>query len=329
MARVFFPYTYFDEELDLWLNDLTVDGQYATNLIDSSSKTVYLENRDSWNIVKCNVTVRIPDHVHRKITASGSQDLWHVLLVVKSMSGSGRQIAWRKKLRLEKKGQDNKEWEGSLELDRNEEGPWVQVQAFITRSEDVEDSSSDTAHLKGQRIASSTIWLFLIDPLTSPFGQSIRVEWKNFREDSRFEKYPTTLHCLDFSEEVPVLYLNDDEIYHELKVILNLKGYSGIRTAVRDVIFSSIAQPIWLSLILNSISEEAELNGLSGWKKSVIEYILPDLFPGAADDQDAYHELQLIKDNPEILLPKLLSSIQKSINIERSISRLLNSIIGK
>ena len=163
---------------------------------------------------------------------------------------------------------------------------------------------------------------------TSPLGKSIRIEWINFKEDRRFEDYPLNLYYIDFSDSIPVLYLN--EAIDDLKVVLNSKGYTGIRAAVRETIFRSIAQPVWLSLVLTAVSDNYEdEDDRPEWQRSVIKQFAPLVIPNASDEDEAFQKFVKLEKVQVDFLPKIISAIQSSIEIDRSTSRLLSSIIQK
>ena len=179
-----------------------------------------------------------------------------------------------------------------------------------------------------QRLASSKPWAINIDERSSPLGKSIRVEWINFKKDPRFENFPLNVYYIDFSDSIPVLYLN--EAIDDLKVVLNSTGYTGIRAAVRESIFRSIAQPVWLSLVLTAVNDKYDdEDDRPEWQRSVIDQFAPLVIPTATDEDTAIQSFIDLGNSPDVFLPKIISAIQSSIEIDRSTSRLLSSIIQK
>lgn len=328
MPKIFFPYNYYEEALNLEITELNVDEGNNNSLIDNEKGCINLYSLSEWEKIKCKAILRLPSNLPAKITANDEKDDWKAILIIKSMVGSGSQIGWRRKIILESTDESNLIWHGELQLIRKEEGPWVEIQAYLTRSKEIDNSDSSLAHLQGQRLASSSKWYINIDERVSPLGKSIKIEWINFQQDHRFDKFSNNVYYIDFSENVPVLYLN--EAIEDLKVVLNSKGYKGSRAAVRESLFRSVAQPVWLSLILVALSDSYEEEEIRPeWQKSVISQYAPLVFPDEVDLPSAIQQLKKYRDKSVILLPKLISAIQSSVEIDRSTTRLLQSIIQK
>ena len=116
MPNVFFPYRYYDETLSVEITHLLIDNDIKNNYIDGENNCIGLDIVQEWELVECDIEVKVPDALPAKISANASNDDWKAILIIKSMAGSGRQIGWRKKIQLTPSDETRLIWEGKFQL---------------------------------------------------------------------------------------------------------------------------------------------------------------------------------------------------------------------
>jgi len=182
----------------------------------------------------------------------------------------------------------------SLELNRSEVLGAVDVTVFVVRKAKQERDiafASDTA----ARLIASRRLAIRIDPVERRPGPGLAIQWESFKSSQHpyRSKNVAVLFHLDTAKGEPVLFLNKDSD-PDLQVILGSEAPRGRRAVLRNLLFSSIAMPVWNSLVRLALKEVSEDGSIApGWQRNVLSAVASV----AAPDCGAEEALQrLVRD---------------------------------
>ena len=317
--QIFYPYKYINHGLDITITELKIDGNNNSDIIDKTNKKINLIAKE-FQLINIGIKVNTEIEILNSVFIEGERvnppcDTFLILHC--------DETKYRRAIKLTK--ELNEQWVGNIELEKKDFNKSIQFFVLTIRNTDRAEENNGYAKNFGEKLLSSHEWIIQIDePSTFP-GNFLSIEWENFRNSTLpfLSKNPDLLFYLDFGEQ-PKLILN--ESIENLKNILSNEGRTGIIPTIRDIIFDSITQQVWTSLILASCQSVEEYDDLNSWQLSVLKQFAPSIYSDS-DEQNAIEEL--IKEshsNSDItnFIPKINVAIQNKIKIDRSVKNLLN-----
>ena len=327
MSAEFFPYYFQPDGVTLQIKALYIDNKAYPHLVNHENNTVDIATFPNWTNAELAVQAEINSQVPQVAFPPAERTAcpWRVVVRIESLMGNTKQVGWRERQELAPSDDNSLQWNGKLEFSRNDVGAALRLCAFVTRSKDSISSPSGFANESGLRLAKSPEWVVQIDPRSLPPGKSMQVKWMNFKtcSDLRLNQAYENIYFLDLDQNVPILYLNED--VQDLKPILSREGHIGAVAAMRDALFHSIAQPVWLSLILISVTTQHEdETARPEWQQSVLRRIAPVLYPDLGE-ANAIKKLLADGQNPQahiLLLQRLTTTIQTMLDLKKTTIRL-------
>lgn len=332
MANEFFPYRYQDNPITLKINGVFVDGVSRLDLMRPDLAVIDLTVLPNWAAVELPLEVRISSQMAQAVLPPVEQSVrpWRVVVTSASLTQGGRQIGWRQSKQLMTVDENKLNWTGSVHFLRDDVGTAVRLKAFVTRSSPLTQGQLGFADEPGLRMGASEEWIVQIDPKSIPPGKSMRVEWVHFAtcDKPHLNQVADSLYYLDLDQDFPVLYLNED--IPDLKTVLENESHIGSRAAIRDTIFRSIAQPVWLALTLHAASTPAEDgNERPEWQQSVLKHMAPRIYHGESEEA-AVENLARDGRDPNaqtVLLQRLIPAVQQYLDLKKSTSRLFRDAL--
>lgn len=332
MTTEFFPYQFHQKGLTLKVKDVRLDDKGYSNLVQGDAGMIDLTAFPNWSTVEVTVEADVADSMSETVLPKNEQTEkpWRVVVAATSLMGSARQIGWRQSEHLTPSDSSGLRWTGKLLFQRGDLGTALRLRAFVTRTQPPPLPLPGYANESSMRLAQSEEWIIQIDPRSIPPGKSMKVEWANFKtsQDTRLNKTPDSLYFLDLDQDLPVLYLNED--IQDLKAVLTKPGHVGPAAAIRDALFRSIAQPVWLTLALVSVTAQWDEEGdRPEWQQSVLQQVAPKVYP----EESAEVALEkLVADGRDrqgqtLLLQRLIPVIQNSLELKNTTTRLFKDAL--
>jgi hypothetical protein len=321
---IFFPYEFADEELNLEVTDLQLDGEEQKHLVNKKTCTVTLPADGSWGNGKLGVQLALPPGKVKDLFPDDEQATppWSGLVTL-----SCEKTRWRQGFPLQPQTGNGPAWAGQLQFERARLRGLVKMQAFLVRLADRPTPRHGYAGAQAARVASAPEWHLHVDAPPLPPGHYLDIRWEDFRTSThaRRSKNPALLYYLDFNGALPVLWLN--EAIPNLKPVLMSPGTHGPKVWVRNVLFDSIAQNVWVALVLqaaHSVPAE-ETEPPEEWQRAVLERMAPAVYPGV-DEELACEQLVKEARDPTragMLLEALTTAVQSRLNISKSTTNIL------
>jgi hypothetical protein len=185
---------------------------------------------------------------------------------------------------------------GSITIDPSVVSESAHVQVFAVRK--VVGNGGGFAKQKGSRIAWSPVNEIRLMEKPPPRGRYLRIVWEDFENSAVVPSVSrSAFHYVHTSSEEPVLYLNKQAKAPLVKLV-DTRGHGHAKALPRDVIFTSIAIPVWTSLVhaaLLDLKKEGDTGGYpvdfedtfgGSWKGDVLKWIservFPDMLPESA-----------------------------------------------
>jgi hypothetical protein len=313
------PYVYAEDELSLYVVDAQLDDTDHEGRIALDKRRVALEDLEDWDTATFLVEVEAPDDIAERLLPQDerSDPPWEIALVVFCSEAK-----WRKQFPLERKNGSG--WRGQIEVSRNNIRGALDLQAFLVRTDDREEPVGKYAHRSNVRLASSQEWKIYFDESQSPPGGYLPTVWKDFSEDEELQPKSEQIYHLDFSRNPPVLYLNNS--ITGLERILENQGTTGLSPAVRDTLYDSIAQSVWMSLGMNAFlsayNDEGEEEALSDWEQSVFDRFRKRLM----DDFDDPGRSARRPEDIDGLMQAMCDAVQNEVNLHESTEKILKRV---
>ncbi len=332
MPAEFFPYRFQPSGVTLKVKDVSLDGRVYSQLVRGDAGTVDLTAFPTWTTAEVEVDVEIASSMPESVLPKGEQaeKPWRVVVTAVSLMGSARQVGWRQSERLAAVDGNNINWSGKLRFNRSDTGVAIRLRAFVTRAQSPTLPLSGYANEPSMRLAQSEEWIIQIDPKSIPPGKAMRVDWVNFKtsQDARLNKTPDSLYFLDLDQDMPILYLNED--IQDFKAVLTKPGHTGSAAAIRDTLFRSIAQPVWLTLALvSATSHHEDESERPEWQQSVLKQIAPRIYP---EESAEVAVEKLLLDGRELqgqtlLLQRLIPVIENYLELKKTTTRLFKDAL--
>ncbi|MDQ3264001.1 MAG: hypothetical protein M3Y59_10100 [Myxococcota bacterium] len=171
-------------------------------------------------------------------------------------------------------------------------------------------------------------------------GKYLRIRWEDFAKSELgvLQQNDHQIYFLEIEGEGggPILWLNSG--VEDLQTVLDSKASSGPRAATRNALFDSIAQPVWLALVMRAARKFAEReeddagepfeSEGGGWEESVLATIAEEVFPDE-ESEKAVSDLAQGLSDPEQqvdLLQRVSLAVQRHLVLQKSTVALLRAL---
>jgi len=134
----------------------------------------------------------------------------------------------------------------------------------------------------------------------------VLVQWANFSDaqiaGGELRPFAREAYYVDVGANPPVLYLNRELENYEV-LLSERRGASRAEQALRDLEFRRLSLGVWIALIQQALADlqhDDDLGEITypyGWKLSVLERLLPRLFPGESFEVSARKVVALRRDD--------------------------------
>lgn len=321
--QIFFPYRFAGEVLDLKVVAVELDNKPTATLVGGTT-VVDLQHHPNWTNCSFRLEVGIDQRATADLLPPDEQNgpPWRVVVAVTSAA-----TRWRQGFTLQPVGSETSKWVGTLQFCRSAVAGSLTLQAFLVRSSPRQGPATPYAVRTGARLASSVPWLVHIDPPKVPPGKMLDVRWEDFAQSTnqRLASRSSNVYYLDLQGAMPILWLN--RRVPDMEPVLNSAATSGEKATIRNTLFDSIAQAVWMSLVLDStysIPDDAT-EPAEDWQKAVFDQFAPAIFPGSSEDLAKEQLLQMVRDPSQTanLAEMLPSIIQARLDLAKSTKALL------
>jgi hypothetical protein len=315
--QTFFPYRFAGHVCDLLISGLEVDGKPQDTMINPLARTVLLRTMESWTSATVSVVATVPVERLLALFPEDERENPPCAMLIAVRCDATR---WREGFTLAPTTSGT--WGGNFQLDHRRIRGHVQVTAYLVRTQSRVAIApfASTAHV---RIADSASWTISVDREATPPGGYLNVQWDDFAnsDSSTRKNHPALLYHLDLEGSTPVLWLNEG--IAGLKDVLSSEGTRGRVAAVRDVVFSLIANTVWLGLTVSSLlaSQDASEGGAERWQQNVLNTIAP-LLSSIPDPVDAIRNASAA----QTLIEALLIAVQGQEPVSAAVAKLLNEV---
>jgi hypothetical protein len=234
------------------------------------------------------VEAQLPDTIDDAFPPSDRQNPpMAVIATVKSVDGL---LRTQMPLKLSKKSL----YAGTVTLDPAVISESASLCVYAVRSAHGR-STAGYAKQKGSRLAWSPVHEIRMVDRPLPKGKFLRIVWDDFEKSTVVPSgFRGAFHYVHTESSEPVLYLNK-QAKPPLVKLLETKGHGHSKALPRDVLFSSIAVPVWTSLVyaaLEALRREGDetdwpvdfKDAFDGtWRGEVLKWIsarvLPEMLP--------------------------------------------------
>jgi hypothetical protein len=333
MLNEFFPYRYSQGGVQLQVKkEVLVDGSLHSSLVNDDERMVDLIGLPTWGSVEFDVEASIHQAVPASVLPPDEKESrpWKAVLVLASRMGNTRQVGWRQSQPLSPTDPERLTWKGRVLIRREEVGAWMTIRCLVTRASPRSAPFAGFADESALRLSGSEEWALRIEPKAPSFGAGMRVEWINFRTAPRdvLNENSKCLYYLDLDQPQPVLLLNED--IRDLKTVLSTEGRTGARAAIRDALFMSIAQPVWMALVLLVAGDCDQETDQPEWQGKILEEIAPYAYKDYSEEM-AVARLREDMCNPAaraLLLQRLGPAVQSYLQVDKSTARVFRDILA-
>lgn len=182
-------------------------------------------------------------------------------------------------------------WTGHAILQRADVASGVVFQPQLVRATSI-PSEEELPYAKraGSIIGLGEPVTLLLAPRRQTIQSSVDVRWEDFGNSDnpwRRERVEDVYHLEPFTE--PRLFLNSR--YSQLREIMESTAKQGPEAALRDMAAALIAQPVLLQMAVAAVAsmetdeDSSSMIMPSGWRKDLLDSLLPRLYPEEADDE--------------------------------------------
>jgi hypothetical protein len=276
VTGILYPYKTLQAEMMFDLGPPVLDETPSGSLRQPESRTVNVFQANyAWRYARLPIMVTVDTGL---LEAYESEHGETALLVVANC----RPTNTRQALSLEaaQRGQ----WEGTLELDRNNYRDRVELRALLTPR---------GGPLAAKPVAFSPPWnVYFDEPPSFRFRGTLAVRWVNFKLPEApplAKEFPDSTHVVSFDGGMPEVLLNSG--FPGLEPILkDQPTRRGTDKALHDMQRTSIARAVWMALVGDSLAavkpgdEDEPANWPDeDWQREVLERILRGIDSGKSE----------------------------------------------
>lgn len=299
----FLPYPYSRFGLTCELRKVDVDGHAADQGFDRDAHLIDL--RGSWSVAKLTFALSCREGLLAELLPPDEHAAPPVVATLALRCGPTR---LRRGVRTPLRG--GAEALVVLEVERDELSGHAEIQPFLIRTADAAPDTSGFAATSGCRLASGRTWTLRVDLARPPTGRHLEIQYKHFSQDPAIPAAERkAMWRLDAAMESPVLWLNQD--YSTIAEVLNHDGNRGRRAYLREVVFDRITSSVWPRLFVIAAESVIKTGEATyGWEESVLDQLLPDLYPSAPTQAGRIERLRQEFDELPGLLGRLDAVLQ-------------------
>lgn len=318
--QIFYPYKYVNHGIDIKISELKVDDSVINDSIDLINRKINLCTKEFDNIVFF-INLVAEKKLYKSVFRDQEK---HNPPCSAFLILNCDETKYRDAIQLNNESENT--WCGEVKLQKKFFQNRITFVAYIVRNDDFNGSDNGFSKNYGEKLLSSHEWTIQIDEPNKFLGNFLPCEWEDFKKSSHpiLSKNPELIYYLDFDSDPPRLVLN--EAIENLKSILSNESKIGTIPTIRDVIFDSISQQVWLNLILTAAQSVDDIEGLKSWQGAVLKQYASPIYPDSDEDSAIANLIRdsQDKDRIHILLSKLNVAIQNKLRIDKSTKYLLN-----
>lgn len=316
--RLFFPYRFAGHAVDVAVTEVRLDGKQADQLVDADARAVILRDIEHWNeaVVRLRATIA-PDRLKSLFPEDEREDPPCRMLLVAHCDAT----RWRDGVVLQPTGLHGT-WEGVVTVSRRRVRGALLASVMLIRDEAREAPLAPFGSKAHIRLANSAEWRISFDRQATPPGGFMNIQWDDFAnsKSSKRKNHSTLLYYFDLEGDDPTLYLNEG--IAGLKEVLSSEATRGKAAAVREIVFSAIAQSVWLAMATESLL--AIQPGMDDpdkqWQRNVLTTIRPLL--GTIDPVSSIRN----PNDASTLVEALATAVQTHEPLKQSVQKLLSEI---
>lgn len=214
----------------------------------------------------------------------------------------------------------------SVELRRDELAGHAEISPFLIRTADAADNGAGYAAARGSRLAGARSWTVRVDLERPPTGRYLEIEYRHFSQEPSIPfAERKAMWRLEPNVESPSLWLNRD--HHEIAELLQHGGTRGRKSYLREVVYDRIAAAVWPRLFLMAAKSVLDSGDeFYGWERSVLDLLLPDLYPAATTMTARLERLRQEHDDLPQLLGRLDAVLQTRDDGVTHLQRLVENL---
>ncbi|MCC7537324.1 MAG: hypothetical protein IT379_13970 [Deltaproteobacteria bacterium] len=313
----FLPYAYERHAMALRIADCRLDDVSHLERIDPERHLLDLEGR--WSAVELALVLDLPRATLERVAPVDEHESgpFGLLIVVHCVETRLRSGHW-----LVRTACASGAHEGRVCLRRQDLAGTAALSAFLVRERAATSRSAGLAAHRGARLAGTRPWELRIDRRRAAVGGHLDVRFRRFSEDaslSPIEK--AALYLLESETESPVLWINADHV--QVAAALGNQSTSGGVARVREVAFDLVAAGVWSQLFLRSVLDLLEHGEPTyEWQGSVLDALLPDLYPSISDRRARLAQLRYDADDLAAVMARVDVVVQRRNAVVRHLEAL-------
>jgi hypothetical protein len=321
--KLFYPYAFADKELNIEILDVKVDGISLPGRVTPENLAISLLDLVDWEQATLKLKISLPEDAISTVLPEYERSTPPLRLRVIL---SCEKTRWRRGYALSY-SEDRGTWSGSVEINRAQLRETVKLVGHLVRTVS-SPSNYRFANRQASRVASSQEWHLYIDAPSLPPGNHLEVRWEDFKvsEHPVRAANPTLMYYLDFSETQPVLWLNEG--ISDFKPVLMSLGTVGSKAAVRNTLFDSISQTVWISLVLQAANAapDADSDPPEDWQRGILLQFAPFVFRDCTKELAVRQFITAAKDAEQIptLIESMIVGAQAKLNLVKSTNGILS-----
>lgn len=283
--KTFLPYQAESDALELHLTSVHLDGESVDVDADETKRSVDLTGLGDWAQARLEFTVSVLRGASRALELIPPREKSKPpLALIASLKSAHTFRRWPAKGAFDA---DKETGHLVVELERSNTVDAVDMTTYLVRTSHQQQDPM-LASEPGSRIMSARSWTFRVDPPTRQPGGGLEIKWQDFAS-SKIEflaSRPRLLFHLDTTGEAPRLLLNSG-LDPDLQSVMSEEAPRGHKATIRNLIFGSIAVPVWMSLVREAerTATRTESGSLEpGWQKDALTIFATEAHPDLSED---------------------------------------------